>query len=110
MVLVHRSPAPNLQSCPARAELHRILTGLREATYHPATGRAARSFQRLGETSWIKLQESTPALIQLAEGNGDATGLIAVAGRGEYSHAAKAAWWDDDLFCLEMCGGPADGR
>ncbi len=29
-------------------------------------------------------------------------GLIAIAGRGEHSHAAKAAWWDDDLFCLEI--------
>jgi len=29
-------------------------------------------------------------------------GAISIAGRGEHSHAAKAAWWDDDLFCLEM--------
>lgn len=29
-------------------------------------------------------------------------GLIAVAGRGEHSHAAKAAWWDEDLFLLEV--------
>lgn len=29
-------------------------------------------------------------------------GLIAVAGRGEHSHAAKAAWWNGDLFCLEV--------
>jgi hypothetical protein len=29
-------------------------------------------------------------------------GLIAAAGRGTHSHAAKAAWWDDDLFCLEV--------
>jgi hypothetical protein len=28
--------------------------------------------------------------------------LIAIAGRGEHSHAAKAAWWDDELFCLEV--------
>ncbi len=28
--------------------------------------------------------------------------LIATAGRGEYSHAGKAAWWGDDLFCLEI--------
>ena len=28
--------------------------------------------------------------------------LIAVAGRGEHSHAAKAAWWNGDLFCLEV--------
>jgi hypothetical protein len=29
-------------------------------------------------------------------------GLIAIAGRGTHSHAAKAAWWNDDLFCLEV--------
>ncbi len=37
-------------------------------------------------------------------------GWIAAAGRGEHSHAAKAAWWDEDLFCLEVrawCGGRA---
>ncbi len=37
-------------------------------------------------------------------------GLISIAGRGEHSHAAKAAWWGDDLFCLEvlqLAGGHA---
>lgn len=29
-------------------------------------------------------------------------GLIAIAGRGVHSHAAKAAWWGGDLFCLEV--------
>ncbi len=29
-------------------------------------------------------------------------GLISIAGRGIHSHAAKAAWWDDQLFCLEV--------
>jgi hypothetical protein len=28
--------------------------------------------------------------------------LISIAGRGIHSHAAKAAWWGDDLFCLEV--------
>ncbi len=28
--------------------------------------------------------------------------MIAVAGRGVYSHAAKAAWWKNDLFCIEV--------
>jgi hypothetical protein len=28
--------------------------------------------------------------------------LVAIAGRGVHSHAAKAAWWGDDLFCLEV--------
>lgn len=29
-------------------------------------------------------------------------GLIAIAGRGEHSHAGKAAWWGDELMCLEV--------
>ena len=29
-------------------------------------------------------------------------GPIAIAGRGVHCHAAKAAWWDDDLLLLEM--------
>ena len=29
-------------------------------------------------------------------------GAISVAGRGIHSHAAKAAWWNNDLFCLEV--------
>lgn len=29
-------------------------------------------------------------------------GLISIAGRGDHSHAAKAAWWGEDLFCLEV--------
>jgi hypothetical protein len=29
-------------------------------------------------------------------------GLIATAGRGTHSHAAKVAWWGEDLFCLEV--------
>lgn len=29
-------------------------------------------------------------------------GLISAVGRGMHSHAAKAAWWDGDLFCLEI--------
>lgn len=28
-------------------------------------------------------------------------GPIAIAGRGVHVHAAKAAWWCEDLFCLE---------
>ncbi len=29
-------------------------------------------------------------------------GLISIAGRGDHSHAAKAAWWGDSLFVLEV--------
>ncbi len=28
--------------------------------------------------------------------------LISIAGRGEYSHAAKVSFWGADLFCLEI--------
>ncbi len=28
-------------------------------------------------------------------------GLISIAGRGDHSHAAKAAWWDDDIAFVE---------
>jgi hypothetical protein len=28
--------------------------------------------------------------------------LIACVGRGDHSHAAKAAWWDEDLMALEV--------
>ncbi len=31
-------------------------------------------------------------------------GLISILGRGRHSHAAMAAWWGDDLFCLEIRG------
>src|SRR3954453_12024842 len=27
---------------------------------------------------------------------------ISIAGRGTHSHAAKAAWWEGDLFCVEV--------
>lgn len=29
-------------------------------------------------------------------------GLISIAGRGVHSHAAKVAWWGDELICLEV--------
>ncbi len=29
-------------------------------------------------------------------------GLISAFGRGVHNHAAKAAWWNGDLFCLEV--------
>ncbi|MBN2580892.1 MAG: hypothetical protein JXB10_18040 [Pirellulales bacterium] len=60
--------------------------------------------------------ESTPQIVvSLAEArkkirSGDLLlyrrrGLISVAGRGAHAHAAKAAWWDDELFCLEVREG-----
>src|SRR3954467_12336419 len=32
-------------------------------------------------------------------------GLIAIAGRGTHSHAAKTAWWGSELFCVEVREG-----
>lgn len=29
-------------------------------------------------------------------------GVIAIAGRGVHSHAAKVAWWGDEPFCVEV--------
>lgn len=53
-----------------------------------------------------------PALVRYREvrrliRNGDLLlyrrrGLISIAGRGRHSHAAKAAWWGEDLFLLEV--------
>ena len=37
------------------------------------------------------------------------TGVISIAGRGIHSHAAKAAWWGNDLFCLEIREFHGDG-
>ncbi len=28
--------------------------------------------------------------------------VVSIVGRGLHTHAAKAAWWDEDLFCLEI--------
>lgn len=38
----------------------------------------------------------------LFRGRGWVSRLIGVAGRSEYSHAAKAIWWAGDLFCCEV--------
>jgi hypothetical protein len=38
----------------------------------------------------------------LFRGRGVIARLIGVAGRSEYSHAARAVWWGNDLFCCEV--------
>lgn len=46
----------------------------------------------------------------LFRGRGAIARLIGAAGRSEYTHAARAAWWGADLFCCEVrefCGGRA---
>ncbi len=40
--------------------------------------------------------------ILLWRGRGLMSRMIATAGRSEYSHAGMAAWWHDDLMCLEV--------
>ena len=49
--------------------------------------------------------EGTPGRLRLGRLIGGLPSLlIAVAGRGLHSHAAKAAWWGQDLFCVEIRG------
>ena len=38
----------------------------------------------------------------LFRGRGLAARCIGVAGRSDYSHAARAVWWGNDLFCCEV--------
>lgn len=38
----------------------------------------------------------------LFRGRGLVARLIGVAGRSEYTHAARAVWWGSDLFCCEV--------
>jgi len=37
-------------------------------------------------------------------------GLISIAGRGEHSHAAKAAWWATICFASKSVSGMAAAR
>jgi hypothetical protein len=58
----------------------------------------------------VDQREDAWALLRLGRLVGDLPSkLITVAGRGRHSHAAKAAWWEEDLFCVEIrgCGGRA---
>ena len=38
----------------------------------------------------------------LFRGKGAIARLIAVAGRSDYTHAGRAVWWGNDLFCCEV--------
>ena len=40
--------------------------------------------------------------VLLWRGRGLISRMIATAGRSEYSHAGMAAWWHDELMCLEV--------
>ena len=38
----------------------------------------------------------------LFRGRGTVARMIGVAGRSDYTHAARAVWWGNDLFCCEV--------
>ena len=60
---------------------------------------------RMTETRGLSLVHYAQVRPQIADGDlllFRRHGLIAVAGRGDHSHAAKAAWWGEDLFLLEV--------
>ncbi len=38
----------------------------------------------------------------LFRGRGAVARMIGVAGRSDYTHAARAVWWGNDLFCCEV--------
>ena len=75
----------------------------------PVPENVVRSYSRSASDSfWCgKLQPRLYSAIRSQIFNGDVLlfrrpGLIARAGRGHYSHAAMAGWWDLELMCLEM--------
>lgn len=49
-----------------------------------------------------KLADAGPAIRDADQLLFRRRGLISVLGRGAHSHAAKAAWWGDELMCLEV--------
>ena len=86
---IKKSPQPD-ERCPSGCGL--FFYGPRGNT--PAMDPKQRTFVRL-EEALSHIQDADLLLFRRR-------GLIAIAGRGEHSHAAKAAWWDDDLLCLEI--------
>jgi hypothetical protein len=54
--------------------------------------------QRVSHGFWKIRKQIYSADLLLYRGGG----LIPIAGRGEYSHAAMAGWWGDHLMVLEM--------
>lgn len=62
----------------------------------------ARTMSQAERLPFVSLADAAP---RIADGDlllFRRCGLIASAGRGTHSHAAKAAWWGDELFCLEV--------
>ena len=54
----------------------------------------------------VKLSEVVDEIrdgdLLLFRGRGLVARLIGMAGRSEYTHAARAVWWGNDLFCCEV--------
>lgn len=54
----------------------------------------------------VNLSEVTEQIkdgdLLLFRGHGAIARLIAVAGRSDYTHAGRAVWWGNDLFCCEV--------
>lgn len=48
------------------------------------------------------VQEIRDGDLLLFRGRGAIARVIGVAGRSDYSHAARAVWWGRDLFCCEV--------
>lgn len=56
--------------------------------------------------NYVRLSESAALIwngdLLLFRGRGLLSRLIGTAGRSEYTHAARAIWWGDTLFCCEI--------
>ena len=87
---------------------HANSIGLRAVAY----GEARRQIR---DADLLLFRRRAPSEVEFRVGAGDrfrlgrlmgglASALITVAGRGRHSHAAKAAWWNEDLFCVEIRG------
>lgn len=63
---------------------------------------AARNMPEFLSISEHSEQIATGDVLLFRAGDGLVSRLISVGGRGPWSHAALAAWWGDDLFCLEV--------
>jgi hypothetical protein len=68
--------------------------------------RAERFDVTNNEQKLVRFSESAPQIgsgdLLLFRGSGLISRLIGTAGRSRYTHAAKAIWWNDILFCCEV--------
>lgn len=101
---MHRQPIPRL----SRATGHREGVAGRRLPPRRGRGRSVGS-RRASRARALppRLERYTEVRQRIADGDlllVRRRGLIAIAGRGVHCHAAKAAWWGNDLFCLEVTG------